>query len=60
MIGEMDNTKKIDMSATCGLGQEVMSARRYRGEITNEQFEQWYSDHCAKCIHESVICMCGE
>lgn len=49
--------EKIDMSATCWPWQEAMRCKKERGEITNEQWEQWYDDHCAKCIYESEICM---
>lgn len=52
--------KKIDMSISCGLCQEAMALKEYRGEISHETFARWYDAHCAKCIHESEICMYGE
>ena len=52
--------KKIDMSISCGLCQEAMALKEYRGEISHEAFRHWYDNHCAKCIHESVVCMYGE
>ena len=52
--------KKIDMSTSCGLCQEAMALKEYRGEISYEAFRRWYDAHCAKCIHESEVCMYGE
>lgn len=52
--------KKIDMSTRCGLCQETMALKEYRGEISHEVFQRWYDANCAQCIHESVVCMYGE
>ena len=51
---------KIDMSATCGLGQITMKNKRMSGEISEEQFVAWYDSHCGKCIYEHIVCMYGE
>lgn len=52
--------EKVDMSMHCGLCQEAMARKEYLGEISHKEFRHWYDNHCAKCIHESVVCMHGE
>lgn len=48
---------KKDMSKICGLCQEKMWAMREAREITEAEFLRWYNAHCAKCVHESEVCM---
>ena len=51
---------KQDMSKICNLNYETMWCKRDNEEISEEEFMQWYNEHCAKCEWMSEICMCGE
>ena len=56
----MDNTNKQDMSATCGFKDVELYYKRERGEITNQEFKEYWNKNCSKCIHMVEICMYGE
>jgi len=51
----MKTQKKIDMSDTCGEGQQVAISI-----MDEESYCEWYKEHCANCIYEHEICMYGE
>ncbi len=44
----------------CGMGYEDMERKRYHGEITEEEFYEWYNYHCEMCPFMHTICMYGE
>ena len=44
----------------CGMGYEDMERKRYHGEVTEEEFYEWYNYHCEMCPFMHTICMYGE
>lgn len=44
----------------CGLGYEDMERKRYHGEITEDEFYEWFMSHCEVCPFMRTICMYGE
>ena len=53
VTAEIGGTKEADY---------VCNANEYKllREISEEEFEQWYDEHCANCIYMNEICMFGE
>lgn len=50
----------FDNSKTCGMAYFEMEGKRHRREITEAEFQQWYSQHCAGCEYMYEICMFEE
>ena len=44
----------------CGLGYEDIERKRYHGEITEDEFHEWFMSHCEVCPFMHTICMYGE
>ena len=46
---------------TCNKGYEYYFNKRIKGEITEEEWNEWYKEHCKKCSYFSgYICAKGE
>lgn len=41
----------------CELAYFEMCGKRFSGEITDKEFDEWYDGHCAKCVYMSEVCM---
>lgn len=54
------NEPESEAPLACGLAYETMFGKRHRGEISEAEFQKWYSDNCAKCRYMGEICMYGE
>lgn len=53
--------QKFDMSSTCLQDNyQTMGIKCRDGKITEEEFQDWFSTHCAKCKYMSEVCMYGE
>ena len=37
-----------------------MQADLYKGLVTDDQWQEWYKQHCEGCEYEGEICMYGE
>lgn len=48
---------KQDMSKNCNFGYQTMWMKRDSREISEEEFRQWYNEHCANCLYMNEICM---
>ena len=55
----MENINKVDMSIVCEFKDFEMHSKAGK-EITYEEYDTWYENHCKKCIYASDICMHGE
>lgn len=44
----------------CGYGYEDMERKRYHGEITEEEFHEWFMMNCEMCPFMHEICLYGE
>ena len=53
--------EKENMSTSCGFEytQRWLDANYYK-TTTQEDWLNWYSNHCGKCIHMCEICMFEE
>jgi len=51
---------KVDNSLYCEFELQNMVTKRDNGEITQEEFEEWYNENCKDCIHMGEVCMFGE
>lgn len=49
-----------DMSGTCGFRYFECAGKVAKGEMTEEEFAEYYKANCAKCSYMSEICMYGE
>ena len=57
-IDMIENFK--DMSSKCGIKYFEMCIQERDGQITDEEFQEWFADNCAKCSYMCEICMYGE
>ena len=44
----------------CGPGWQEIERQFYHGEITEEEYDEWYNYHCEMCPFMHTICMYGE
>jgi hypothetical protein len=51
---------KQDMSKECGFKDIEMFYKRYNGEISQQEHDEYYKKFCGKCEYASDICMYGE
>ena len=58
-IDMITETKK-DMSNQCKIQYHSMSVKERDGIITDEEFQKYFADNCAKCFYMCDICMYGE
>ena len=57
----MSNIEELaDMSNSCGFRYQELWLKRYRGEISESEFMEWYAQNCALCKYMNVVCMYGE
>ena len=52
--------QKQDMSATCEFRDVELYYKLKNGEITQEEYDEYWNNNCSKCIHMVEICMYGE
>ena len=52
--------QKQDMSATCGFRDVELYYKLKDGEITQEEYDEYWNNNCGKCVHMVKICMYGE
>ena len=54
-------TEKCDMSGTCRFKYDEywMQVDHYH-TMSQDKWNKWYREHCAKCTHMCEICMYGE
>lgn len=49
-----------DMHDKCGIGYEGMWMKLINHEITQDEFDAWFDENCAKCSYMNEVCMYGE
>lgn len=55
------STPREDMSNTCGMEYDSMWRKlNIEHTISQEEFDKWFKEHCAKCRYMSEVCMYGE
>lgn len=59
-IGSTSKPQKFDMSKKCGLEYFNKWNQMNKGQITYEEFINWFNMNCEKCKYMSEICMYGE
>lgn len=59
-IGRKSLVSKIDMSDSCNFMYFSMFSKMTSGNISLEEWERWYEDHCGKCEFMNEICMYEE
>lgn len=53
--------EKKDMSNSCDfMYQDYWTKANVTHELTQEDWMQWYNEHCANCKYMCEICMYGE
>ena len=51
----------VDMHESCGFQYfDLWRKANVTGELSQDEWSQWYSNHCGKCQYMSEICMYGE